>query len=242
MYRLGLLACDFMPDNLSDRFDDYPDMFARALALTGKPVQWRVYRAYAEELPAAPDECDGYITTGSRSGAYDGEPWIAALERFIVSLIGSGRPLVGICFGHQLIAQALGGRVERSPRGWGIGLHEYDILASQPWMTPPRARFTVPVCHQDQVTALPPGAIRVARSDHCENFVIHFNDTMIGIQGHPEFERDYIGVLLEQRRDLIVGPTRDGALASLTRNHDNAIVMAWIAAFLALDDPQSAAH
>jgi len=209
-------------------------MFAAAVASAGVDVEWRVYRAYAGELPSRLDDCDGYIMTGSRAGAYDDEPWIAALEDFVRRLGASSQRLVGICFGHQLIAQALGGAVEKSERGWGIGIHVYDTRGAVPWMDPALSRFTVPVCHQDQVMALPDGALRLASSDHCENFVIQFNDTMMGIQGHPEFTRDYVDVLLDLREIRIAPDTVAAARESLGRSHDNVTIMQWIANFLAL--------
>jgi GMP synthase-like glutamine amidotransferase len=234
MYRLGLLVCDFVPEELRDRFEDYPAMFAGAIASTGREVEWRSYRVYAEELPAAKDECDGYIATGSRAGVYEEHAWIPLLERFIRSLVGSGRPLVGLCFGHQVMAQALGGIAERSGEGWGVGVRRYRTHAKADWMEPLMTEFNVPVCHQDQVTRLPSGASVLASSGHCANFIIQFNESMLGIQGHPEFEKDYIEVLLELRRDILPAPVHDRALASLDRQHHNREIMGWIANFLGL--------
>lgn len=234
MYRLGLLACDFVPDDLSDRFEDYPVMFAAAIASANVDVEWRVYRCYAGELPAQADECDGYITTGSRNGVNDDEAWIADVETFIRELERTKQPLAGICFGHQLIARALGGRVEQSSRGWGIGFKRYKILAKPAWMDSGDDEFTVPACHQDQVMDLPPHAERLASSAHCENFMAQFNDTMIGFQGHPEFNRDYIAVLLEMREDIIEKNTWRTARESLDRSTDNALIMRWIAQFLGI--------
>jgi len=236
MYRLGLLACDFVPDDLRGRFEDYPVMFGNAIASANVDVEWRTYRVYEEQLPASLDECDGYITTGSRSGAYDKDAWILLLEQFIQRLVGSQRPLVGICFGHQVIAQALGGAVEKSNRGWGIGIQQHTIGDSvdTTWMEPPMQQFTIPVCHQDQVMGLPDGARLLASNGHCENFMVQFNDTMLGLQGHPEFHPSYIEVLLELRREIITGRVREDAVRSLTRDHDNPRIMKWIVKFLGI--------
>ncbi len=232
MYRLGLLACDFIPGELRDRFEGYPVMFAAAIASTGHDVEWRTYRVYEAEVPQAPDECDGYITSGSRVGVYDKYAWIPVLEQFIRSLVGGGRPMVGLCFGHQAMAQALGGRAQKSDQGWGVGVQRYRTHARVDWMDPPMKQFTVPVCHQDQVTTVPGGAKVLASSDHCANFIIQFNETMLGIQGHPEFERDYIDVLLELRREVIPAPVHADAVESLGRRHDNLSIMQWITNFL----------
>lgn len=234
MYRLGLLTCDFVPDDLRDRFEDYPVMFDAAIASADVDVEWRTYRVYDEELPGAIDECDGYITTGSRSGAYDKDAWISLLEQFIQQLVGSQTPLVGICFGHQVIAQALGGEVEKSVKGWGIGIQHHTIgdNIDCAWMEPTMQQFTIPVCHQDQVISLPGGACLLASNGHCENFMVQFNDTMLGLQGHPEFHPNYIEVLLELRREIITGQVREDAVRSLASEHDNARIMKWIANFL----------
>ena len=236
MYRLGLLACDFVPDELSDRFDDYPTMFERAIESASVNVQWQVYRAYAGNLPGSPQECDGYITTGSRKGAYDSEDWIETLEESIRQIVEKHRPLVGICFGHQVIAHALGGTVEKSDRGWGIGIRRYQLLedAQGSWMEPALDEFNVPVCHQDQVIRIPVGAKRLATSEHCENFMVLFNDTTLGFQGHPEFNPAYIEVLLNLRKKLVTGAVRDAAVRSLTQPGDNTKIMHWITNFLGI--------
>ena len=236
MYRLGLLTCDFVPDDLRDRFEDYPAMFGAAIASANVDVEWRIYRVYDGQLPESVDECDGYITTGARAGAYDQDQWIGSLEQFIRSLVGCQQPLVGICFGHQLIAQALGGKVEKSSRGWGIGIQDHSIGADgeAKWMAPSLPQFSIPVCHQDQVIDLPEGARLLASNGHCENFMIQFNDTMLGLQGHPEFDPKYIDVLLELRREIITGAVREDAIRSLSRDHDNARIMKWIANFLGI--------
>ncbi len=236
MYRLGLLACDFVPDDLRDRFEDYPVMFGAAIASAAVEVEWRNYKVYDGQLPDSVQECDGYITTGSRSGAYNQNAWIVQFEQFIRDLVGSQRPLVGVCFGHQMIAQALGGQVEKSSKGWGIGIQHHAIGSGvdAAWMDPSLPQFTIPVCHQDQVVALPQGACLLASNPHCENFMIQFNDTMLGLQGHPEFDPSYIEVLLELRKEIITGTARDDAVRSLTRDHDNPRIMKWIANFLGI--------
>jgi GMP synthase-like glutamine amidotransferase len=236
MYRLGLLACDFVPEHLRDRFEDYPSMFATAIASAEVEVEWEVYQVYNGQLPESIDECDGYITTGSRSGAYDEDVWIVRLEQFIQDLVGSQRRLVGMCFGHQIIAQALGAQVGKSSKGWGIGIQHNAIGSGvdAAWMDPSLQQFTIPVCHQDQVMSLPEGARLIASNPHCEYFMILFNDTMLGLQGHPEFDPSYIQVVLDERRKIITGAVREDAVRSLTRDHDNARIMKWIANFLGI--------
>jgi GMP synthase-like glutamine amidotransferase len=241
-YRLGFLLCDHVLEQIADEFPDYPEMFAEAFGEVTNGIEWRVFDLTTEELPRDAGACDGYLLSGSRHGAYDELPWIPGLENFIREVARAGRPMVGLCFGHQILGQALGGRVEVAPQGWGLGIGEYEVLDDQPWMRPQRNRFAVPVCHQDQVTALPPGAMRLARNDHCENFVVRYADRILGIQGHPEFSVDFMRRLVEWRKDRLPPATHLAALESLERAHDNRILKQWIVTFLDIPARRGGAH
>jgi GMP synthase-like glutamine amidotransferase len=237
-YRLGFLLCDHALEHLREQFGDYPAIFATAFASVSPAIEWVVYDATAGQLPASVHECDGFLISGSRHGAYDGLPWIKALEICIRQLVDADRPVVGLCFGHQMLGQALGGEVRQAAKGWGIGLREYDICAASPWMSPQMDRLVLPVCHQDQVLSLPPGARTLAGSAHCPNFMVQFGPRAVGIQGHPEFSPAFVGALIEWRQDRLPAAVRATAQASLTREHDSEIVKRWIATFLEL--PQEA--
>ena len=233
-YRLGFLLCDHMMEPFAGQFPDYPDMFAEAFDEVTTEIEWQVFDITREELPPHANACDGYLISGSRHGAYDALPWIARLETFIKGVAQNGQPMVGLCFGHQILGQALGGQVEVAPQGWGLGIGEYEVLSDEPWMRPQRDRFVVPVCHQDQVTALPPGAMRLARNSHCENFIVRFTDRILGVQGHPEFSVEFIRKLVEWRRDRMPETTYLAALHSLARAHDNRMLKQWIITFLGI--------
>lgn len=233
-YRLGFLLCDHAIDALADRFGDYPEMFAQAFASVTNAIEWQVYDVTAGELPPTADSCDGYLVSGSRHGAYDPLPWIEPLADFIRRVRDGGQPLVGLCFGHQMIGHALGGAVAKSDQGWGIGIGRYDIDAAPAWMQPARRHFLVPVCHQDQVLELPPGATRVAGNTHCRNFIVQFGPRLLGIQGHPEFRPEFVGELVEWRREVLPAPTYTAARASLELAHDNETVKTWICEFLGI--------
>jgi GMP synthase-like glutamine amidotransferase len=231
-YRLGLLLCDHAMPHLEPRFGDYPEMFAAAFADVSAALDWQVYDVTAHELPRALGECDGYLVSGSRHGAYDPIAWIPLLEDFLRRAAHARAPTVGLCFGHQIMGQALGGVVQRAEQGWGIGVHAYQVLEHAGWMAPSLDAFVVPVCHQDQVLALPPGARRLARNTHCENFVVHFAPRMLGIQGHPEFSIDFIAALVEWRREVLPATIHSAATASLSLAHDSTAVKRWIMNFL----------
>lgn len=229
MIRIAILETGRPPRALIDRFGDYPSMFR---ALLGEGFEATTFDVQAGELPDDPAEFDGVIVTGSAAGAYDDLPWIAPLEAWLRAARGRTR-LVGICFGHQIMAQAFGGRVEKSERGWGVGLHRYDIVSDEPWMRPPARTVAVPVSHQDQVTAIPPDARVIATSAFTPFGGVTYGDDAISFQCHPEFAPDYAAALIEGRRgDRIDVAVADAAIDSLNGPDDRAVMGEWIRRFL----------
>lgn len=225
---IGILAAGAPPPELEPRFGDYGAMFARLLGPGFVP---RVYAAASGELPASPDAHPAFLVTGSAAGVYEPLPWIAPLLGFLRESAGRTR-LVGICFGHQAMAEALGGRVEKSERGWGIGLHDYEIWERAPWMgESPPARIAVPVSHQDQIAVPPPGARVLAGNPFTPFGMLDYGDAgALSMQFHPEFEPAYAQALIEHRRARVPAP--DAAIASLERPNDRALAAEWIRAFL----------
>ena len=225
---IAILSTGGPPPELTPRFGDYSAMSARLL---GPGFEPRVYQAWAGELPARPHSHPAILVTGSAAGVYEPLPWIAPLLSFLRESIGRTR-LVGICFGHQAMAEALGGRVEKSERGWGIGLQDYELWGAASWMggTPPE-RIAVPVSHHDQVVVPPPG-VRVLGGNAFTPFGLfeYEGGSAISMQFHPEFEPDYAQALIEHRRARV--PEPDAAIASLERPDDRALVADWIRRFL----------
>ena len=142
-------------------------MFERLLGAVDPGLEFATVRVVAGEMPAAPGQADAWLVTGSRHGVYDGLPWIEPLKAFLRACVAARVPVVGICFGHQILAEALGGRAVKSDRGWGLGVQDYEVVARPGWMADLPDRFAVSALHQDQVVALPPGATVLARSAHC---------------------------------------------------------------------------
>jgi GMP synthase-like glutamine amidotransferase len=201
-------------------------MFARLL---GPAFALRTYDVEAGELPPAPDTHPAFLITGSAAGVYEPLSWIAPLLAFLREAKGRTK-LVGICFGHQAMAEALGGRVEKSERGWGIGLQDYELWESAPWMgEAPPGRIAVPVSHQDQVV-VPPADSRVLAGNAFTPFGLLDYEDAVSMQFHPEFEPDYARALIEHRRARVPAP--DAAIASLERPNEQALVAEWIRAFL----------
>ena len=189
--RVGLLECDHVDERYRAIAGDYSDMFAVLLPA----LDLVRYDAIGGELPKEPDECDGWLLTGSRCSAYDDEPWIAALSSFVRELHTADAPTVGICFGHQLLAHALGGRVERASAGWGVGPHTIATVGGDRW--------PLLFMHQDQVLELPPDATVVGSTDHCPIAMLQIGSSMLGMQAHPEFTADYERALLDARAERI---------------------------------------
>lgn len=186
--QIGILQTGAAPDALRPEHGDYPDFFERLLA--GRGLTFRRYHVEAMDFPASVQDCDGWLITGSRHGAYEDHPFIPPLEQFIRDAYAAHVPVVGICFGHQIIAQAMGGRVERYEGGWSVGPTTYDFGGE---------RFTLNAWHRDQVTAAPPGARVVGSSDFCRNAALLYGDRMFTVQAHPEFRNDFVDGLMRTR-------------------------------------------
>lgn len=217
---LGLLQCDHVSPEFLDSRGDYDEMFRRWL-----PGDWRVYDLPAGDVPAATD-CDGWVTTGSRLSVYDDVAWIHRFAALVREIHAANRPFLGVCFGHQMMAQALGGRVARSPRGWGVGVHRFHVREHEPWMNPPLDSISVLMSCQDQVEEPPPHAVVLASSEHCPVALFRCG-SLLGIQGHPEWHADYAAALLSSRRDRIGGEIADRATASLTTPTHSAELARW---------------
>ena len=223
--KLAILETGRPPDDLAGRFGDYPEMIARML---GDGFQFETFDVAAGELPNGPSSHDAYLITGSPAGVYEDHRWIPPLLEFIRA--ADGPKLVGVCFGHQAMAEALGGRVEKSDKGWGIGLHRYTVDQVEPWMEPVD-EIAVAVSHQDQVVVQPPNSQVVASSAFTRSAALAWIDRpAFSVQFHPEFSPDYAKALIERRRDRVPDP--DSAIASLDKPNDNGRVAEWIRRFL----------
>jgi len=224
--RVAILETGSPPEPLVRRFGRYEAMFGRLL---GPGFETVSYDVAAGVLPEKPDEHTAYIVSGSAAGVYDEHRWIPPLLDFLRAAMGKAK-LVGICFGHQAMAEAFGGRVEKSERGWGVGLQTYGIVAHAPWMDEAEC-VSVPVSHQDQIVVQPPSTRILAASAFSPFGMLAYDDAQaISMQFHPEFEPEYAKALIELRRERLPDP--EAALASLDGPDDRERVAGWIRSFL----------
>lgn len=229
---VGLLEAETLTDAVRKRFGSYGDMFVQLLRPLQEDLQFRCYAADQEQLPESPRECDAYIVTGSRHNAFDRHPWIEDLKQFIRELDRQRIKCLGICFGHQVVAEALGGETAKSEKGWGVGLAEFQVCASPAWLRRSAENFRVLVSHQDQVNQIPPSATRFAQSDFCPNGGYFIGSHIFCLQGHPEFNKDYVRFLIEKRADRIGESTARAAIDSLQYDPDRELLQSWLRDFL----------
>jgi len=232
--RLGLLRCDTVLPEFKSKYGSYTKMFHQLIASLGaeySAVELRYYNVERQEYPLLIDECDAYLITGSRASVYDAADWMLKLEDFILELSAQKKKLVGICFGHQLIVQSLGGKTIKSERGWGVGVHSYKLHQYQPWMKPQLESFNLIVSHQDQVSELPDNAVVLAGNDFCPNASLFINNHILTFQGHPEFTKSYSRDLLLYRKKIIANSTfSEAELSYFLMTHEQEII-SWILNF-----------
>ncbi|MCV2891731.1 type 1 glutamine amidotransferase [Lentibacter sp. XHP0401] len=193
--KIGILQTGHAPDELLATEGDYDGMF-RAL-LAGEGFEFETFAVVDGIFPESADSADGWLITGSKHGAYEDHPWIPPLETLIREISASGKPLVGVCFGHQIIAQALGGKVEKFAGGWAVGRQTYDVEGK---------KLAVNAWHQDQVVKLPENTRVIGTNPHCENAVLMIGENILTLQPHPEFGAGVIRGLIEYRGGALPAP------------------------------------
>ena len=222
-----------VPAPLQPYFEAYPLMFRRMFDQTGRAFSYDDVNVEQGEALPDPAELEGIVITGSPAGVYEDHAWLPPLRDFIRSAYAAGTPMVGICFGHQIMADALGGVVQKSEKGWGLGRHEYRVHQRPAFMADAPESFAVACSHQDQVLIPPPDADVILGSDFTPNAgLLYRSGRALSFQPHPEFEDDYAMALVELRRGRADDKVIDAAIASFGRASDSRRLSDYIAGFM----------
>lgn len=234
--KIGILETGHLSDTLKAKYGRYPAFFERLVG-PHLDAEFITVAIVDGEVADSPQQADGWIITGSRSGAYEDEPWIAPLEAFLRECLTDKVPVVGICFGHQILAQAMGGKVVNSEKGWGFGINSYQLLDQPDWLNEISESFSIPAIHQDQVVEVPDSAHVFATSEFCPIAGLVYGDIdtpiAMSIQPHPEMSAEFVADIAEERLQHIISPeiVKPG-LRSLEKPADQVAWGKTIATFL----------
>jgi GMP synthase-like glutamine amidotransferase len=214
---------------------DVPDTekFKRLFQAVDVHIEYLVYDATEGELPASPAVADAFLVTGSPCSVYDTDPWIADLAEFVRQCAAQQKKLVGVCFGHQLIAQALGGQVEKSRDGWLLGLHKFHLYRQPAWLSPAKSACSLYFINQDQVVTLPPGAVVIGGGDVCPYAIYGIANRVLGLQAHFEHTQAFMQAIIDYLAPRLTAEECDEAARSLARGvPDDELVVRWVVNFL----------
>ena len=244
--KIGLLECDHVRDEFRHIAGDYRNMFPALFLPLAPEWEFTFYDVSNGHFPASVDECDAYLSTGSKFSVYDDEPWIHTLKAFVADLYAHQKIYVGVCFGHQLLAEALGGKVQKSSVGWCVGVHRFTVSGLQftvsglplegsypQWMQPFQQNVNLLMMCQDQVQVLPPDAQVLATAADCPVAMFQVGQRMLGVQAHPEFTVPYEEALMRSRVERIGETKTQQGLESLSQPLDSVLVARWIVEFVA---------
>ncbi len=222
--KIGLLVCD----HIHKDFPDYPELFKNLFP----QYSFEVFNVCDGDFPKSASDYEAWLITGSKFSVYDEIDWIIKLKNFVQEISVANKYCIGVCFGHQMLGEAMGGKVTKSVNSWCVGVHEFEILAREDWMIPFHSKVNLLMSCQDQIAALPDNSLVLAQSPMCPVGIIKIGDKMLGIQGHPEFSADYVKSLMEDRTMQIGQEKVRIGIESLKISTQNLEIGQWISGFL----------
>lgn len=230
--KIGILLTDEPDKAQVDKYGDYYDMFQKLFNSVEDNHTFIPYQITNNIYPNNIDECDAYLITGSKYSVYDGFEWIDILKEYIKKLFQQEKKLIGICYGHQIIAEALGGKVIKSDKGWGVGIKESKTVQKKSWMSPYQDVISLRYSHQDQVTTLPKGSELITTNEFCPNAGYQIDNVILTLQGHPEYSSEFLEFLMTKRIKGIGESTHQQAISSLQQTTDDKLIAKWILNFI----------
>ncbi|QQO19743.1 type 1 glutamine amidotransferase [Bradyrhizobium diazoefficiens] len=231
MARITIIETGEVPQEYRERHGSFPEMFERMVRAADPTAAVDVVSIPKGDALPDPGRLEAVLITGAAAGVYDGLDWIEPLEDFVREVHANKTPLVGVCFGHQLIAQALGGTVRKSEKGWGIGRHVYRVLPENGVVN--GEAIAIAASHQDQVIEPPSDALTILSSDFTPHAgLLYANGTTLTVQPHPEFDVAFAQVCCDLRDGKAPDDVVATARASLAEPMDNAKLGGAITRFL----------
>ena len=231
MSRITIIETGAVSEPTRARYGSFPQMFERMIRAADTSIAFDVVSVFSGETLPDPGGLQAILITGSPAGVYDEFGWIAPLEEFVRRAYAKEIPTVGVCFGHQLMAQALGGIVRKSEKGWGIGRHVYDVAPGNGVID--GEHIAIAASHQDQVIEPPSGARTILSSSFTEHAgLLYGNGSALSVQPHPEFETGFAHLCCELRQGRAPDAVVAQAKASLAEPVDNIRLGGAITRFL----------
>ncbi|PCI07062.1 GMP synthase [bacterium] len=231
--KIGILNTDALKPEFVAVYGEYPDMFAKLLLAVDPKLELVTYEILRDEYPQDINEVDGYVITGSKLSVYDDVPWINKLKSFVRELHAAKKKTVGICFGHQLIAEALGGKTAQAEQGWCVGVQTTTFTGDASRFGTAGSAFQLISNHKDQVQELPEGGTLLASTESCPMAMTSIGNHILSFQGHPEFSKEYARALLDMRREIFGESVYQAAVDSLQQRDNSEQVANWILEFIA---------
>lgn len=228
-----ILETDNIRPELVEQYRGYGWMFQQLFARQPIPAEFEVFNVTCGEYPDDARHFDAYLVTGSKYDSFGDDPWIQVLREYLLTRYNNGEKLLGVCFGHQILALLLGGKTERAWQGWGVGVHRYEVLEQTEWMQPHAEQLSLLISHQDQVTQAPANATILASSAFCPIAAYYIDNQVLCFQGHPEFVPDYSRSILNIRQAQYGEELYQNGINSLELEHQGTIVAEWMMRFVA---------
>ena len=233
--KIGILKADTVRRELVASFGEYPDMFEDLLIDVEPDIELVTYDVISGKYPGRINEVHGYIITGSKVSVYDEIKWVKELGSFVQELHRKKKKLVGICFGHQMVAHFLGGKTQKSQKGWGVGIHEYTLTNAATSYECEGRTYNLVYSHQDQIVEPAPSSVVLASSNFCPYSMLQIENHILTFQGHPEFKRDFSRSLMDLRKEDLGDIRYQEGLDSLSKTTNAREVGQWIVNFIKAD-------